>query len=272
MRITLGSTALLWLAFVVPSFAAEQDAVSTINHAFATELGTGLYDMGGQTIFVLRVTPEHEIRAPGEGRGGIRFVVPMAAGSFDFNPFEDLEAEVPQRVDSFSVMPGFEFDYPQGNDWVFTPWVRAGGSFSESEADGLLFGVGARLLWSGERGGVDVSRHHDLAVVNIDYRTGVKNDLFLRLRNAVDLRKPIGAISRTRKLVPGVYAIADIVPDPPDVPLEAGKQSVVQLELGITVNTDPRPTIGSWRWPRLGFGYRVAGDFSGWRLVIGAPF
>jgi hypothetical protein len=258
-----------------PDSADAGDAVSTINHAFATELGTGLYSMGGRSIFVVRVTPEHELRAGAKGKPGIRLVLPIAAGSFDFNPFdtlEDFDADVPQRIDSFSVMPGAEFDFPQGNDWMLTPWARVGGSFSEGQANGVLFGVGARLQWQGERGGIDISRRHELSVANIDYRGDAKDDLFLRWRNAVDLRRPAFAVTRTRRLVPSLYAIVDIVPDPPDVPLEAGNQTVMQIELGFTLNTEPRPRIGSWRWPRLGFGYRLAGDLSGWRLVVGAPF
>ena len=47
---------------------------------------------------------------------------------------------------------------------------------------------------------------------------------------------------------------------------------MVQLELGFTLNTDPRLRLGRWRLPGLGFGYRIAGSFSGWRIVVGAPF
>lgn len=252
--------------------AEDRAAVSTINHAFATELGTGVYDIGGQGIFVVRVSPAHELREPADGRPGIRLVAPIAVGSFDFNPFEDLEADVPDRIDSFSVMPGVEFDFPQGNDWMLTPWIRAGGSFSAGHSDGLLLGAGARLRWTGEREGVQLDRLHELVLAAVDYRGDMPTDRFLRLRNAVDLRRTAFRISPTRRLHPGLYAIVDIVTDPPEVPLEAGEQSVVQVELGITVNADPRPRIGSWRWPRLGFGYRVAGDFSGWRIVVGAPF
>ena len=46
----------------------------------------------------------------------------------------------------------------------------------------------------------------------------------------------------------------------------------MQMELGLTFNSAPRLQILSWRLPRVGFGYRLAGDFSGWRLVVGAPF
>src|SRR5688572_3979256 len=193
--------------------AAESAAVSTINLAFATELGTGVYDMGGQSIFVIRLAPEREIRAADGSRPGMRLIMPIAAGTFDFNPFESINPEVPERIDSLSVMPGIEFDFLQADGWVLTPWVRVGGSFSEGESDGFLYGVGARMTWQGERGGVDITRLHEASLVNIDYRAAIADDRFLRLRNAVDLRRSTLVLTRSHRLLAGIYAIVDIVPD-----------------------------------------------------------
>jgi hypothetical protein len=268
------AAALLACALTSPGAlaAADEAAVSTINHAFATELGTGVYNMGGRSIFVIRLRPQHELSAAQAARPGVRLVAPIAAGSFDFNPFDSLQPDVPDRVDSFSVMPGIEFDFARGGGWALTPWLRAGASFSEGQSDGLLYGAGARLAWEGERGGLSITRLHELSVVSVDYRADLADDTFMRMRNALDLRRPTLRLTRAHHLLAGFYAIVDIVTDPPDVPLEAGEHTVTQLEFGVTFNAEPRPRIGSWRWPRLGFGYRIAGDFSGWRIVVGAPF
>jgi hypothetical protein len=267
------AAATLACAVANPAFAAEdRAAVSTINHAFATELGTGVYDLGGQSIFVLRVTPRHVLREATAERSGIRLVAPIAAGSFDFNPFEGVGAEVPDRIDSFSLMPGVEFDFVKPDGWTLTPWVRAGASFSDGHSDGLLFGVGTRLSWSGEIDGIIVDRLHELVLASVDYHGDISGDRFMRLRNAVDLRASTLRLTPSRRLQAGVYVIADIVTDPPEAPLDVGEQSMMQVELGVTFNAEPRPRIGKWRWPRLGFGYRMAGDFSGWRIVFGAPF
>jgi hypothetical protein len=263
----------LVVASAGPARAAEdRAAVTTINHAFATELGTGVYDIGGQSIFVVRVAPELQLREPDQERPGVRLVVPVAAGSFDFNPFDELEANVPDRIDSLSLMPGVEFDFPQQDGWMLTPWLRTGASFSAGHSDGLLFGAGLRLKWSGEVGGVEMDRLHELVLAAVDYHGDIRSDRFLRFRNAADLRRTTFRVTPNRRLLAGIYMIADIVTDPPEAPLEAGEQSMMQLELGVTFNTEPRPRIGRWRWPRLGFGYRLAGDFSGWRIVFGAPF
>lgn len=261
------------MALVLPAHAADdRAAITTINHAFATELGTGVYDIGGQSIFVVRVMPRLKLREPDAQGPGVRLVLPMAAGAFDFNPFDTIDTEVPDRIDSFSLMPGVEFDLPQGGDWMLTPWLRAGASFSSGHSDGLLYGAGVRLRWTGEREGIQMERLHELVLAAVDYRSGIPGDRFLRMRNAVDLRSQTLRLTPSRQLMAGVYVVADIMTDPPESPREVGQQSIMQVELGLTFNAEPRPRIGSWRWPRLGLGYRMAGDFSGWRIVFGAPF
>ena len=97
------------------------------------------------------------------------------------------------------------------------------------------------------------------------------DDRFLRLRNAVDLQYPALPLGSRRRLLVGLYGILDVVPDPPLAP-EGVKPSVVQLEVGMTFNGKPRPKLGPLNWPRLGVGYRFAGEFSGWHIVLGAPF
>lgn len=254
--------------------ADDRAAVSTINHAFATELGTGAYDLGGSSIFVLRFTPEWEVRDVTTAVPGIRLIFPLTLGSVGFNPEDAIggEIELPKRIDSFSLMPGVEFDFPLRDDWMLTPWVRAGASFADGSNEGWLYGVGTRLSQLSQKGKLDVERRHELALVVVDYRAVSGSDRFLRLRNAIDVRRNTLRVGRTRHLVAGFYTIVDIVPDPPEAPADAGKQSVIQMEAGITFNTDPRFEIGPIRWPRLGLGYRYAGDFSGWRLIVGAPF
>ena len=45
-----------------------------------------------------------------------------------------------------------------------------------------------------------------------------------------------------------------------------------QAEFGFTFATRPRYRLWKFNAPRLGFGYRLAGELSAWRFVIGEPF
>lgn len=275
-RIRLPAIALLGAAgacLCLPAHGADEvAAASTINHAFATELGTGAYDLGGNGGFVVRVTPDWELREPDGHSPGVRVVLPLTFGSIGFDPVDGLEhGRLPSRIDSFSLMPGLEFDFPLRHDWTLTPWVRAGASFADGN-DGWLYGTGLRLDRDREDDEVLVNRRHEIGLVAVDYRSAQATDRFLRLRSAIDVRRPTIRVSGDSQLLAGLYAIADIVPDPPAAPAEVGRQSVLQFEIGFTFNTAPRPKLWLLRWPRLGIGYRYAGDFSGWRLVVGAPY
>lgn len=250
--------------------ADERAAVSTINHAFATELGTGFYDIGGRSVFLVSFAPSVVLRAAEASRPGIRLVIPMSAGSFDFVPDDAIGGDFPDRIDSFSIAPGFEFDLPLQRDWILTPWARAGMSFAGGSSDGVVWGTGMRLNRDLDRGELAITQRHEAGLVTVNYRK-LPDDRFLRQRNALDLQYPTVPLGRRHRLLVGFYGIFDVVPDPPAAP-EGVKPSVLQFEAGITFNGKPRPKLGSMNWPRLGVGYRFAGQFSGWHIVLGAPF
>jgi hypothetical protein len=258
---------------LMPLLACAADPrppVSTINHAFATELGTGFYDIGGRSIFIATIAPSFDIRAADGPHPAMRLVLPMAGGSFDFVPDDAIEGRLPRNVDSYSITPGLELDFPLRGDWVLTPWIRAGASFTADTSDGFLYGAGLRVARDFGQQERRITQLHELGLVNVTYRD-LHDDSFLRLRNAVDLRRPTWPLGPRHRLMAGLYGILDIIPDPPAVP-EGMRPSPVQLELGFSLNGEPRPKLGPLRWPRLGVGYRFAGEFSGWRIVIGAPF
>jgi hypothetical protein len=250
--------------------ADDRGAASTINHAFATELGTGFYDIGGRSVFIATIAPSIDVRPAQDSRAAVRLVLPMAGGSFDFVPDDAIEGRLPRHIDSYSITPGIEVDFPLRRQWVLTPWVRAGASFTANTSDGLLYGAGVRVVRDFEQGDRKITQLHELGLVNVTYRHQ-DDDSFLRLRNAIDLRRPTWSLGERHRLMAGLYGILDVVPDPPAAPAGV-KPSPVQLELGFSLNGEPRPQLGWLRWPRLGLGYRFAGEFSGWRIVIGAPF
>src|SRR4029079_3346753 len=85
------------------------------------------------------------VRAVAADTSGLRCVLPITAGFFDFSPIDVISEGPPTRVDSFSVVPGFEFDHAMKNDWHFIPHARAGFSVASSSVDGWLYGAGFRL-------------------------------------------------------------------------------------------------------------------------------
>jgi len=256
--------------------AAEQDedeAVgASINYVFATELGSGVYDFDGRVLQVYRLSWRKELREAREDQVGVRFILPGTVGFFDFSPLDVLEEGPPTNVDSFSVVPGFELDYLLRNDWHLIPYARAGFSIASSDVDGWLYGAGFRLERHMPFNDWDGFVRTELAYAGVNYRNDTPNDQFLRIRQAFDLTNGIGWHMGDKEVELGVYAIFDAIVDPPTAPLADAESEPIQAEFGFTLSTRPRIKIWRFDAPRLGFGYRIAGDLSAWRFVIGVPF
>jgi len=256
-----------------PGETREDEAVgASVNYVFATDLGTGLYDLGGRSLQIYRYTWLKELRETTADQAGLRFVVPVTAGFFDFNPIDVISSGPPTRVDSFSVVPGIQVDYLLPGDWHLIPYVRTGFSVASSSVDGWLYGAGVRIERHADYRGWDGYKRSDLAYAGVKYRHDAPGDQFLRFRQGFDFTRGAGWSARGRELEVGLYAVFDLIADPPTAPVADGKDAPVQFELGITLASRPRVKIWKFDAPRLGLGYRVAGELSAWRVVIGAPF
>src|SRR5688572_20111449 len=126
-RTILLSTLLFLLAMgayaQAPGETREDEAVgASINYVFATDLGTGVYDLGGRSLQIYRYTWRKELRETTDDQLGLRFVVPVTAGFFDFHPIDVISSGPPPRVDSFSVVPGIQVDYLLPGDWHLIPY------------------------------------------------------------------------------------------------------------------------------------------------------
>lgn len=261
------------LAQTTPSERREDQAVgSSINYVFATDLGSGVYDLDGRTLQIYQLTYRKTLRETTQEQLGVRFEVPVTLGFFDFDPIDVLDQGLPTRVDSFSVVPGISLDHVMENDWHFMPYVRAGFSVASSSVDGWLYGIGARVQRRRDYAGWNSLIRSELALAGVNYRDEIPNDQFVRARQGLDFTRGLGWKIRGRELELGLYAIGDIIFDPPTVPLVNVDREPVQAEFGFTLATRARFKIWRFDAPRLGFGYRFAGDLSAWRFVIGEPF
>jgi hypothetical protein len=243
-----------------------------VNYVFATDLGSGVYSLGGRTLQIYRYTYRNDLREPRDDELGVRFVLPITAGFFDFSPVDVISKGPPTRVDSFSVVPGVELDHEMPGEWHFIPYARAGFSVASSSVDGWLYGTGFRLERNAELNGWDTLFRTELAYAGVRYRNDTPSDRFVRLRQGFDFTRGVGWRVRGHELELGVYAIFDAILDPPTAPLAGANEEPGQAEFGITLATRPRIKLWKFDAPRIGFGYRLAGDLSAFRIVLGVPF
>ena len=251
----------------------QDDAVgASLNYVFATELGSGVYDLDGRTLQIYRLTYEKELREVDHDTTGLRFVLPITFGFLDFKPFDVLSEGIPTRVDSFSIVPGLELDYLLPDDWHFIPYARAGASVASSSIDGWLYGIGARVERRKDWHGWDSFTMTELNLAGVGYRQDVRDDQFARLRQGFDLTRATGWKIRGREVELGLYGIFDVILDPPTMPVAEARKQPLQAEFGFTFSTRPVYRVWWFDAPRLGFGYRLAGELSAWHFLIGKPF
>lgn len=245
------------------------------NYAFASELGSGIYETDGRTITVYTLQPGYQLRdaEPNGGSPGIRIIVPLTVGFYNFQPIDLVHLHVPTSIGALSLEPGVELDYWLTDKWDLYPYVKAGGTFASSaEINAVIYGLGVRSDYRFDLVGGAALWRAQLAYAGVHYHGELPNDSFTRLRDAVEVRRDLPWVWRGRQVELGPYAIGDLYLDAPSGPATGISSRTIQLEAGLMFNVSPRWEIHGVPVPRIGIGYREAGILSGWRLVIGDPF
>jgi hypothetical protein len=245
------------------------------NYAFASELGSGVYQISGSTITVYTFEPGYQLRAaaPRGGRPGIRLLLPVTVGFFNFQTSDLLHLEVPSSIGALSLEPGVQLDYWINEAWDVYPYVKAGGSFASSTAiNALIYGTGVRSDYRYDAlGGWGLWRA-ELNYAAVHYHGDLPSESFTRLRNGADLRHNIGVTFGDREMQVSPYAVVDVYFNAPEGPASGISARTLQFEVGLMLDVTPKWEIHGVPLPRLGVGYREAGVLSGWRLVLGEPF
>jgi hypothetical protein len=245
------------------------------NYAFASELGSGIYEVNGRTIQVYQLAPYVRLReaAPQGGRPGIRLIFPLTVGFFNFEPADLVHFDLPTSIGALSLEPGVELDWWMNDDWDLYPYVKAGGTFASSaEVNAVIYGVGVRSDYRFELHDLPALYRSELIYAGVHYHGELPNDSFTRLRNGVQLRRNLPLTWHDRAIQLGPYAFADVYLNAPAGPASGISSRTLQFEVGLMLDLEPRFEIRGVPLPRLGIGYLDAGVLSGWRLVFGEPF
>jgi len=245
------------------------------NFAFASEIGSGVYEISGSTITVYTFQPGYILRnaEPNGGRPGIRLIFPFTVGFFNFDTNDLLHLELPSSIGALSLEPGVELDYWITDGWDLYPYIKAGGTVASSnEVNAIIYGTGLRSDYRFDAFGTFGLWRATLAYAAAHYHGDTPNESFTRLRDGIELRRKLNLTWRSRALEISPYAILDVYFNAPSGPSSGIAPKTFQYELGLMMGVTPRWVILGVPLPRLGIGYREAGVLSGWRLVLGDPF
>jgi hypothetical protein len=267
------AAALYWRAAAAAAPQAQPATSQAGSYVFATELGSGVYDVAGRTLLVYRLPFSYSLRPADVDAPGLNLTLPVAVGFFNYSPFDIVHSQLPAHLDAVSFVPGLQLDYRLDDHWHVLPYARAGATFAGTDLDGWLFGVGTTSVYKWRTHGFDARVLSDLLIADVVYKSSTTpNDNLVRLRNGMELRRLTGLKIAQHEIELSVYGFADYFPDAPRPPVAGTRASHLQFEPGFMLGALPPWEIHGFELPRLGIGYRFAGDLSGWHLVISTPF
>jgi hypothetical protein len=261
-------------AFAQSALRAGEEQV--VNYAFATQLGSGVYDVAGRTLQIYRLPFGHSFSEPAPDRPGVSLTLPVTLGLLDFEPRDVLDTGLPDSFDTVSFVPGIELDFALSPHWHFLPFAEFGRAWdlgSDVDADVYSFGAHAAGLWSAQW--MDLWRS-DIGVTYtaVDPQEPLHKDDVLMVEMGFEARRTLTLSIAGRPLDWGAYALAQSFIDRAEEPLDhaAAQADPLQFEIGLTLGLRDRVTVWHIPLPRVGLGFRFGDDLEVWRLVLGAPF
>jgi hypothetical protein len=245
-----------------------------LNFAFASQLGSGIYDVSGRLIQIYRLPFSVTVRDVEKRTPGVEVTLPLCFGFYDLDQERLEHARMPEHVATVSFVPGVHLRFPVLRNWSLTPFVEFGVARDRhGPEDAYVYTVGVDSLATFHPKGLYLLLGHHLVYVGEHTPETEYDEDFITLQTGFEVRRPLALAVRGHGLNWGPYVMSYLYLEPTKVwlkekPLEIGRQ----YEIGLTVG--PRDRVDLWRFeaPRLGVGYRFGDGISAVRLVVGSAF
>jgi hypothetical protein len=261
--------------------AATQETDRLIHWAYATTLGSGVYELGeGVEMLVVRAPFSWRWRAsdPSKRCGcGLMLLLPVTVGVQNFELDELLAGGIPDRVEQVSFLPGVEIELPRNERWTLRLRAQLGwGTELAGDRESALIyamGVRSRLLWPERKlrpawiSGLQWAGYHA--------QPGERQSL-VRLTNGIELEVAVPRLKfryDPMRLMPYVlndryvesihfFSVAD----------EGVHDLDAEWEVGVAAGRARPFSFFGVKFDRVGLGYRFSEESRGIRFVFGSIF
>ena len=248
-----------------PAFAQAGGGDARLNYAFASQLGSGIYDVAGRVVqvyrlpFALPVKDAEDRTAP-----GLHVNFPVCVGLYDLDPEDVEETGAEEDVATLSFVPGIALSFPLLRNWTLEPFVDLGMAWEfEDSGRAYVYAGGVRSLATFRPSGLEVLVGNRLVYVG-EHRSGTEHDEdFATFESGFEIRRPLARAVKGHRVDWGPYAMSYLYLQPTKVWLKEEPLAIgSQYEVGLTVG--PAERIDLWRFevPRLGLGYRFGDGVS----------
>jgi len=246
------------------------------NFVYASQLGSGFYEVAGRRVWVLRFSGAARLRSVEDHGWGVRLRFPVTFGFYDFKPEDFLDVDLPDDVNTVTFVPGVEFEVPIFERWMLIPFVEFGAGkvvtsdgrwslvYSGGTESKALFPVGRFNLLLGNE-----LRYAGSAIVG-----GPVNDGWGRFKTVLEARHPLPFSITGKQARIGGYVLNNLYLDgltflkPNGDPVKI----VTEYEIGVTFGTETPLKWWLVKLKGIGLGYRWGRRISAVRFFIGFPF
>jgi len=255
--------------------AQPEDNSFNLHYAFANQLGSGIYDVQGHTVQIYRLAGSLSLVSPEEHGYGLRLVLPVTLGFFNFRVEDILTDGIPEYLSSLTFVPTLEFAFPASSNWLLQPFLGMGfgKEFSQGELSLIyVLGIQSTVLFPWNR--------QDLRLGNTLVYTGYTTesldfvDDFGMFETGLDVRRPLGFRIGESEIDGGIFGVNYLYFSSPNI-LHLSPRNMemrTQWELGVTAGTVESWKILGIQMPRLGISYRFGSGPDAVRIVLGNPF
>jgi len=252
-----------------------EDDQDLINWYYAATYGTGIYTAGDRTVGVLKIPLSRTLRESSDEQWGVRLLLPVTLGFYDFNFDSIVEDGLPDRIGTLSFVPGVEFEKYVLPRWLLKPYVTAGMGWElDGDESAVIYDAGLRSRFRlGQHRETVFSLVNWLSLAGY-YPSGGQNEPLGMFAIGVDIEVPFAGTMFGRSVVLSVLPVyyyyfsrlrfAEF--NDPDNKLHE------QGELAFSVLAKQPFKVLGINVDRIGVAIRYNADVQGFRIFTSLPF
>ncbi len=268
----------LWLSLLLAApigRAEEQLPAAAVNFAYATVLGTGIYEVGERRVYVLNMPFHYTLREASGDRPGLRFKLPVSLGTHHFDWRDILEDDFPERLQTVGFVPGLELAWALSEGWRLKPYAQLGYVADlQEDNDAYVYVAGLKSLYQQSQGRSTLSLGAGATLAGQRAVRGGSDTGFGLVELGVDLRHPLGLRLLERNLDASLFYIASRYFNDVDF-VDIGDQRFSirhSHQIGVTLGIDRPVTFWGLELERVGVGYQFGDGLNALRFNLGFPF
>jgi hypothetical protein len=274
------SAGIAWLVLLsCPCAQAQSRTVSDrqdlINWYYAATFGTGIYTAGDRSVSVLQLPYSQALMSTADDEWRLRFKLSTTLGFYDYNVGSVFSGDIPNRLNTLSVLPGLEWQVPLSRRWTIRPYFDGGfgQELAGRESAWIYdFGVKSRFVFA-ENHGVEFALANALAAAGYRPRGGRANP-FGYLATGLDMTIPTDASLFGRPVYIGFtpvyyYYFSHLSFAEFDNPENRVRE---EFELAVSIVTRKPWSLKFFDFDRVGLAIRSSGEITGVSLFTALPF